>query len=183
MTRRELARTAFVLALVIGLPVALIYAQAPDRAVVTLAVWGGMVVGIFLLFAGLVWLLRRNGLATESTRRSVLVLSPPLQALVGASMFAVTVPMVIYIFWSHWPLTTYALIGAGIFVVYVAAFALGLMKPYRRQALGLSRRPRFCKPAQVVSSQPLIQSFLLRGRRHLSRRRAGTVSELLQRSI
>ena len=132
MTRRELVRAGWVLALVIGVPVGLVYMQAPDRAPTALAVWGGTVLGIFFLYAGLVWLLRRSGVATTSTRRSVLVLGPRSQALVGAIFFAVTVPMVIYIFWSHWPITTYFLIGAATFVVYIVAVAFGLMKPYRR---------------------------------------------------
>lgn len=65
--------------------------------------------------------------------RGVLILPGPLQALLGAFVFAVTVPGVTYMFvLSRWPTTTYLLIGAGVFVAYLAAFPLGLIKPYKR---------------------------------------------------
>jgi hypothetical protein len=68
----------------------------------------------------------------ESPNRRVLIMPAPLQALVGAVVFAITLPMMVYVIWSRWPTTAYWLVGAGIFVVYLLAFALGLLKPYRR---------------------------------------------------
>jgi hypothetical protein len=65
--------------------------------------------------------------------RGVLVLPGALQALVGAIVLGITVPGVAYMFMgSRWPTTTYLLIGAGVFVAYLAAFPLGLIKPYKR---------------------------------------------------
>jgi len=56
-----------------------------------------------------------------------------LQALLGAFVFGVTVPAVAYMFvQSRWSTTTYLLIGAVVFVAYLAAFPLGLIKPYKR---------------------------------------------------
>jgi len=65
--------------------------------------------------------------------RGVLILPGVLQALLGAFVFGVTVPAVAYMFvQSRWSTTTYLLIGAVVFVAYLAAFPLGLIKPYKR---------------------------------------------------
>jgi hypothetical protein len=64
--------------------------------------------------------------------RGVLILPGPLQALVGAIALAFTVPAVAYMFMqSRWPTITFLYIGIGVFVVYLAAFAVGLIKPYK----------------------------------------------------
>jgi hypothetical protein len=64
--------------------------------------------------------------------RGVLILPAPLQALVGAFTFGFMVPVVAYMFMNNrWPTTTYLYIGAGVSVAYLAAFAVGLIKPYK----------------------------------------------------
>ncbi len=128
MTPRRLAKETFSLLLAIAIPVGFAFLFIPRLVVVVLFLWGGLVVGIRIL--QLVFARLAPGLSRPQPRR-VLILPGPLQALLGGICLAVTVPMVIYVFWSRWPITTYFLVGAGIFVVYVASFALGLLKPYK----------------------------------------------------
>lgn len=71
--------------------------------------------------------------------RGVLILPAPLQILLGATVFAVTVPGVADIIMGpRWPITAYLLFGAGVFVAYLAAFVLGWIKPYARSGAGNS---------------------------------------------
>jgi hypothetical protein len=128
MTPQRLAKEIFALALAIAIPVGLAFLFTPHLALVVLFLWGGLVVGIRILQA----VVARVAPGLSRPRpRGVLILPGPLQALVGATVFAITVPSVIYVFWSRWPITTYFLVGAGIFVFYIASFALGLVKPYK----------------------------------------------------
>ncbi len=114
--------------LAIAIPVGFAFLFIPGLVVVVLFLWGGLVVGIRILL--LVYARLAPGLSRPQPRR-VLILPGPLQALVGGFVFAITVPGVIYVFWSQWPITTYFFVGSAIFVVYIASFALGLVKPYK----------------------------------------------------
>jgi hypothetical protein len=66
---------------------------------------------------------------TGSRRRMVLVLSPNRQVLVGALFFSVTGTMIAYAFRPD--LMTDLEWGVGIFIVYLALFKAGVMKPYK----------------------------------------------------
>ena len=60
-----------------------------------------------------------------------MVLSPNRQVLVGALFFSVTGAMIAYAFRPD--LTTDLEWGVGIFLVYLALFKLGVVKPYKRK--------------------------------------------------